>query len=118
LFIDIATFGTQAEACARYLRQGRQVGFDGRLTFHQWTAEDGTMRSKYSAIGHVRIDGGIQILEEELSYQLDRKDHQPLAGDERLLDVLANMEERGLIRSMLCFVLTGRGRAELPADHS
>jgi single-strand DNA-binding protein len=53
VFIDVATFGAQAEACARYLTQGRQVSFDGRLAFHQWTAEDGSMRSKHSAIGHV-----------------------------------------------------------------
>jgi single-strand DNA-binding protein len=58
VFIDIATFGAQAEACARYLTQGRQVSFDGRLAYHQWTTEDGTMRSKHSAIGHVGfLDG-------------------------------------------------------------
>jgi single-stranded DNA-binding protein len=28
VFIDVATFGAQAEACARYLTQGRQVSFD------------------------------------------------------------------------------------------
>jgi hypothetical protein len=64
----------------------------------------------------VRIDGGIRTPEEELRYQLDRKDHHPLACDERLLDVLAELEERGLIRSMLYFTLTELGRAELPAD--
>jgi single-strand DNA-binding protein len=58
VFIDIATFGAQAEACARYLTQGRQVSFDGRLAYHQWEAPDGTMRSKHSAIGHVGfLDG-------------------------------------------------------------
>jgi single-stranded DNA-binding protein len=31
---DIATFGAQAEACARYLAQGRQISFDGRLAYH------------------------------------------------------------------------------------
>jgi hypothetical protein len=58
----------------------------------------------------VRIDGGIKISEEELRYQLDRKDQHPLARDERLIDVLADLEERGLITSMLCFRLTARGR--------
>jgi single-strand DNA-binding protein len=53
VFIDIATFGAQAEACARYLGQGRQVSFDGRIAYHQWEAQDGTMRSKHSGIGHV-----------------------------------------------------------------
>jgi single-strand DNA-binding protein len=58
VFIDIATFGAQADACARYLTQGRQVSFDGRLAYHQWTAEDGTARSKHSAIGHVGFLAG------------------------------------------------------------
>jgi single-strand DNA-binding protein len=58
VFIDIATFGAQAEACARYLTQGRQVSFDGRLAYHQWTAEDGTRRSTYSGIGHVGFLAG------------------------------------------------------------
>jgi hypothetical protein len=64
----------------------------------------------------VRIDGGIKTPEEELRYQLDRKVQHPLATDERLIDLLADLEERGLIRSMLCFELTDRGRAELPTD--
>jgi hypothetical protein len=61
----------------------------------------------------IRIDGGIKIPEEELRYQLDRKDQHPLARDERLIDVLVDLEERGLIISMLCFKLTERGRDEL-----
>jgi hypothetical protein len=64
----------------------------------------------------VRIDGGIRTPEEELRYQLDRKDQHPLANDEALLDVLADLEERGLIRSWLCFVLTDSGRAVLRSD--
>lgn len=60
-----------------------------------------------------RIDRGVRTSEEELRYQLERKDRHPLARDERLIDVLAELEERGLIASMLCFELTDRGRAEL-----
>jgi hypothetical protein len=63
----------------------------------------------------IRIDGGIKTPEEELRYQLDRKDQHPLANDETLIDVLADLEARGLIRSMLYFVLTDRGKAELRA---
>lgn len=64
----------------------------------------------------VRIDGGINISEAELRYQLDRKDGHPLASDPRLLDVLADLETHGLIESRLQFKLSDRGRAELPVD--
>jgi hypothetical protein len=63
-----------------------------------------------------RIDGGINCPESELRYQLDRKDQHPLARDELLLDVLAELEERGLIESELYFRVTDRGRAELQAE--
>lgn len=60
-----------------------------------------------------RIDRGVRTPEKELRYQLERKDRHPLARDERLIDVLADLEERGMITSTLCFELTVRGRAEL-----
>jgi hypothetical protein len=66
----------------------------------------------------VRIDrGGVNICEAELRYQLDSKDRHPLARRAELLDLLAELEDRGLIESALHFRLTDRGRAELPGDH-
>lgn len=66
----------------------------------------------------VRIDrGGLRICEAELRYQLERKDHHPLARDPALLDLLADLEEAGLVESALHFRLTDRGRAALPLDH-
>lgn len=53
LFLDVATFGRQADACAEHLSKGRQVSFDGRLVFREWKAQDGSPRSKHSAIGRV-----------------------------------------------------------------
>jgi hypothetical protein len=62
----------------------------------------------------VRVDrGGILIGEGELRYQLERKDNHPLACEDELLDVLAEIEERGLIEAELCFRLTAEGRALL-----
>jgi hypothetical protein len=62
----------------------------------------------------VRVDrGGILIGERELRYQLERKDNHPLAQADELLDVLAEIEERGLIEAELCFRLTAQGRALL-----
>ena len=63
----------------------------------------------------VRIEqGGLAICEAQLRYQLETKDEHPLAGRLELLDVLAELEQRGLIESALHFRLTARGRAELP----
>jgi hypothetical protein len=54
-----------------------------------------------------RVDrGGIQIGERELRYQLERKDSHPLAREDELLDVLAELEARGLLEAELCFRLT------------
>jgi len=61
----------------------------------------------------VRMDRAICVSESELRYQLERKDAHPLAREPELLDVLAELEERGLIDSSLCFRLTARGRVRL-----
>ncbi len=48
MFIDLTFFGRTAEIANQYLRKGSKVLVDGRLTFEQWTAQDGTKRSKHS----------------------------------------------------------------------
>jgi len=58
LYLDLATFDAQAEACAKHLRKGRQIGFVGRLVYSEWTAEDGSKRSRHSAVGRVEFLGG------------------------------------------------------------
>ena len=60
-----------------------------------------------------RIDRGLRCPEKELRYQLERKDAHPLARSPELLDVLIDLEARGLVRSELTFALTGDGRAVL-----
>jgi excisionase family DNA binding protein len=58
-----------------------------------------------------RVDrGGILIGERELRYQLERKDNDPLAREDGLLDVLAELEQHGLVEAELCFRLTPDGR--------
>jgi hypothetical protein len=60
-----------------------------------------------------RADRAVLIGERELRYQLDRKDDHPLARADELLDVLADLEQQGLVESELCFRLTPEGRARL-----
>src|SRR3954470_2600776 len=57
LYLDIATFDKQAQACAQYLSKGREVAFTGRLAYREWKADDGARRSKHSAIGRVEFIG-------------------------------------------------------------
>ena len=48
MFIDITFFGRTAEIANQYLRKGSKVLVDGRLKLDQWTAQDGSKRSKHS----------------------------------------------------------------------
>gem|GEM_PF-4153291 len=50
LFIDITIFGRSAEFANQYLRKGRRILVEGRLAYDQWTAPDGSRRSKHSVI--------------------------------------------------------------------
>ena len=45
-FVEIETWGRQAEVCAQYLSKGAAVLVEGRLQFDRWETEDGQTRSK------------------------------------------------------------------------
>jgi len=112
-----------------------------RNTIRQW-AENGILRARVLPTGARRFDrdevqrvrrrstidakerqilvwvdrGGILIGERELRYQLQRKDNHPLAREDGLLDVLAELEQHGLVEAELCFRLTPEGRECLAHD--
>lgn len=48
LFIDITFFGRTAEIANQYLRKGSKVLVDGRLKLDQWTADDGSKKSRHT----------------------------------------------------------------------
>ena len=50
MFIDLTFFGRTAEIANQYLRKGSKVLVDGRLQLQQWTAQDGSKRSKHAII--------------------------------------------------------------------
>lgn len=54
-YIDVATFGKPAEACAKTLSQGWLVAVEGRLEYAEWTGKDDSKRSGHSVIGHVEF---------------------------------------------------------------
>ncbi len=49
LFIDIVTFGKQAETCSQYLNKGKSVLVEGRLQERRWESE-GQQRSKFEVV--------------------------------------------------------------------
>jgi single-strand DNA-binding protein len=49
-FIDITFFGRSAEIAHQYLRKGSKILLEGRLSFEQWSDQNGQKRSKHSVI--------------------------------------------------------------------
>jgi len=41
-WLDIVTWGRQAETCHQYLKKGALVGLEGRIQTRTWTRQDGT----------------------------------------------------------------------------
>jgi len=59
LFIDITLFGRTAEVANQYLSKGSKVLVEGRLKLDQWTAQDGSKRSKHSVtVESLQMIGG------------------------------------------------------------
>ena len=63
-FFDVTVFGRQAQTAADYLAKGRRIGVDGRLSWREWQAQDGTKRQSVEVIANdvffldSRGDGG------------------------------------------------------------
>ena len=51
-FLEFNMFGRSAEVANQYLKKGSKVLLEGRLVFEQWTAQDGSTRSRHS----LRVD--------------------------------------------------------------
>ncbi len=63
-YFDVTVFGRQAETASMYLAKGRRIGVDGRLSWREWQAQDGTKRQNVEVIANdvffldSRGDGG------------------------------------------------------------
>ncbi len=58
-FFDVAVFGRRAEALSAHLSKGARIGVDGRLSWREWAARDGTKRQTVEIIAAdvVLLDG-------------------------------------------------------------
>ncbi|MGQ0678327.1 MAG: single-stranded DNA-binding protein [Actinomycetota bacterium] len=50
VYIDVVTFGAQAEAITEHCAQGRRVGVTGRLEYQQWEDNEGAKHSKHEVV--------------------------------------------------------------------
>jgi single-strand DNA-binding protein len=63
-YFDVVVFGRQAETASNYLSKGRRVGIDGRLSWREWTSQDGGKRQSVEIVANdvffldSRSDGG------------------------------------------------------------
>ncbi|MBD3791677.1 MAG: single-stranded DNA-binding protein [Campylobacterales bacterium] len=70
MFIDLTFFGRTAEIANQYLRKGSKVLVDGRLTLEQWTAQDGSKRSRHTVtVENLQMLGSRDEMGAEGSYQ-------------------------------------------------
>ncbi len=49
-YFDVTVWGRTAENCAQYLAKGRPVGVQGKLTWREWDAQDGTKRQAVEVV--------------------------------------------------------------------
>lgn len=55
-YVDIDTWGSLAEGCAKYLRKGRGVRVVGRLKQDRWQGDDDQMHQRYVVVAeHVEF---------------------------------------------------------------
>ena len=52
VFVDVVTWGNQAEAVADHMVQGRRVAVVGRLEYREWTDDEGGKHSKHEVVAN------------------------------------------------------------------
>lgn len=57
-FIDVETWDKQAELCAKYLKKGREVLFQGELCMDSWEKDGKTMNKYYIRASSFQFLGG------------------------------------------------------------
>ena len=51
-YVDVVTFGRQAETVGEYLSKGNLAMIEGRLQWRSWETEDGQRRSKHEVVAN------------------------------------------------------------------
>jgi single-strand DNA-binding protein len=79
-YIDVITFGKQAENVAEHLAMGNLALVEGRLQWREWEGRDGLRRSKYDVVASTvqflsRANGDNRVTEQsDLPFREDLDD--------------------------------------------
>lgn len=75
-FVDVTTWNKQAETAAEYLKKGREVLVEGRLSMSQWETSEGQKRSKLKITAEriVFLSGGKRTTDENKEGDLRNPD--------------------------------------------
>jgi single-strand DNA-binding protein len=49
-YVDLISYGRQAETINQYMQKGRPILIEGRLRYRQWTSKEGQNRSKLDVV--------------------------------------------------------------------
>jgi single-strand DNA-binding protein len=72
-FLDFTIFGNLSNVANMYLKKGSRVLLEGRLVFEQWSAQDGTNRSKHSLrVDSMKMLGDNKDNKEKIVYDRDK----------------------------------------------
>jgi single-strand DNA-binding protein len=78
-FVDCRAFGKTAENIQKYFSKGNPILIEGRLTFDQWDAQDGTKRSKHRiTVNTFQFIGG----SDRIDTPDDKPDEKPRTNSE------------------------------------
>jgi single-strand DNA-binding protein len=91
-FFDVTVWGSQGEACAKYLAKGSPVAIEGRLEWREWESQEGGKRQAVEIVA-----GSVQFLgyKDEASTKAEQEaptEEEPEA-DRQLVGVGADGEE-------------------------
>ena len=73
-FVDVVTFGRQAEVCASYLAKGRRIAVEGRLHHDEWDGDNGR-RQKLEVIAQ-----SVEFLDARKSESEPAEQSEPVAA--------------------------------------
>ena len=97
-FLDFNIFGRSAEVANQYLKKGSKVLLEGRLVLEQWTAQDGSTRSKHS----LRVES-MKMMDSKSSsqgFQDDNDDYQPPKASQNSYNEPSNYASKGGIEKI------------------
>jgi single-strand DNA-binding protein len=73
----VTVFGRQAQTVVDYLAKGRRIGVDGRLSWREWQAQDGSKRQS------------VEVVANDIFFLDSRQDGDGGGGTQRPADDLA-----------------------------